>query len=443
MSKKNLLQNSERRRFIKLMAAGAGISATGLGAMTAFAADAIETKSKIVIVGAGAAGISVANRLARETKGADITIIDRRERHTYQPGLTLVATGIWQAEKVTDTNNHFLPKNINWLKESVIDFSPVTNEVVTDSGKRVHYDYLVVTTGLQLDFDAIEGMHPGLIGQHGIACVYDSTEHATASWQAINTFTDTGGVGLFTRPPGQLKCAGAPLKIAMLTEHLLREKGHRGQAELMYTAPAGGLFSQPDVNTFLKEHLPERGFDVHWHSQLKAIDAEARRATFLTEQGLKQIDYDFIHVVPPMRAPDALKNSALAAQQGPFAAAGWLEVNKYSLQHVRFANVFGAGDCVGTPIGKTAASVKAQVPVVVRNLLQVIQGQAPDAVYNGYTSCPLVTEKGEAMLVEFDYELNMVPSFGFINPLKRHWVPWVMKDYMLQGAYNAMLRGRV
>jgi len=441
MTDKNI--NNERRKFIKLMAIGAGVTATGIGALTPYRAEAVSTSARIVIVGAGAAGVSIANRLARETKGASITIIDRRELHTYQPGLTLVATGIWKPTKVVDSNAHYIPKSVSWIKETVTEFAPETNQVVTDTGQRVAYDYLMVATGLHLDFDAIEGMHAGLIGEHGIACVYDTPVNATRSWNAISRFTDEGGVGIFTRPPGAIKCAGAPLKIAMLTEHQLREKGNRERAQLSYTAPATGLFSQPDINTFLKEHLPERGFDVNWNTRLTAIDAPAKRATFQTAEGEAQISYDFIHVVPPMRAPDALKNSMLASQSGPFAQAGWLEVNKHSLQHIRFSNVFGAGDCVGTPIGKTAASVKAQVPVAVHNLLQVIQGKAADAAYNGYTSCPLVTEKGEAMLVEFDYDLQMVPSFGFINPLERHWVPWVMKDYMLQGAYNAMLRGRV
>ena len=120
-----------------------------------------------------------------------------------------------------------------------------------------------------------------------------------------------------------------------------------------------------------------------------------------------------------------------------------MEVDQYTLQHPRFSNVFGSGDCVGTPIGKTAASVKAQVPVAVSNLVSSIADREFAARYTGYTSCPLVTRKGEAILVEFDYELGMVPSFPFVNPYEKHWFPWMLKDRMLHSAYNAMLRGRV
>ena len=120
-----------------------------------------------------------------------------------------------------------------------------------------------------------------------------------------------------------------------------------------------------------------------------------------------------------------------------------MEVDKFTLQHRRYANVFGSGDCLGVPIGKTAASVKAQVPVATANLISSIAGQALSAQYNGYTSCPLITRKGQGILVEFNYDLDMVPSFPFISPYEQHWFPWMLKDRMLHAAYNAMLRGRV
>lgn len=437
--------DASRRRF--LGQAGLGVLGAGvLGSGLAFGSDGrvINSSARIVIVGAGAAGLALANRLDRALDGARITIIDRRERHIYQPGLTLVATGVWPTAQVLDENARYMPRNIEWLKANVAEFDPDANCVFTDGGERVDYDFLLIATGLHLDFAAIEGMDTGLIGREGIGCVYDSPEHATRTWAMIDEFTTQGGVGLFTRGPGGIKCAGAPLKVTMLTEDLLQRRGRRNDAELVYNPPGKGLFSQPDINEFLKSHFPERGIGLNWNHRLTGIEPEARRATFATPEGDVRLDYDFIHVVPPMRAPDPLFNSPLAWQEGPFADDGrWLEVDKYTLRHPRYPNVFGAGDCVGTPIGKTAASVKAQVPVAAHNLLRVLEGREEDARYNGYTSCPLVTGRGSAMLVEFDYELKMVPSFPVIDPMREQWLPWVMKDRLLQGAYNAMLRGRV
>lgn len=433
-----------RRSFLRLSGVtAAALAATGTTALlTCRPARARKTAARIVIVGAGAAGISLSARLGKSLDGARITVIDRREAHYYQPGLTLVASGVWQPGKVVSRNADHLPRGIEWVRDMVAEYDPDNNRVITASGESIEYDYLLVASGLQVNYAAIEGMSPELIGSNGIACVYDNPSNASRSWQAISAFRTRGGVGLFTRPPGAIKCAGAPLKIAMLTEYRLREAGSRSRAELHYMAPGQGLFSQPDIDRFLKAHLPdERGFTIDWNHRLTAIDAGARQAIFATPDGLRTLDYDFIHVVPPMSAPQAVVDSPLAWQEGPFA--GWLEVDRHTLQHRRYPNVFGVGDVIGTPIGKTAASVKAQVPVAAGNLVDLIAGREFSRSYNGYTSCPLITEVGQAVLVEFDYELKMVPSFGFINPTEQHWVPWVLKDRMLQAAYNAMLRGRI
>jgi len=444
MSNKNQTDTVDlnRRQFMGIAAVGAlGAGFFGLSPFTQAEAKPLATNAKIVIIGAGAAGISLANRLARGTSGAQIQIIDSRERHLYQPGLTLIATGSWQRSSVVDSNARYIPKSVEWIKSDVTQVIPELNQVTLVSGQTLNYDYLLVASGLELAFDQIEGMTPDLIGQNGIGCVYDTPENAEGTWREINQFVQNGGSGIFTRAPGAIKCAGAPLKVAMLTEHLLREQGNRDAANMSYTSPGTGLFSQPDVDQFLKTSFPEREIDLHWQHRLVAIDADLKVASFATPDGVVKRDYDFIHVVPPMRAVKAVRESTLAWQDGDFS--GWLEVDRHTLQHQRFSNVFGVGDCVGTPIGKTAATVKAQVPVAVQNLLRVLEGRVPDARFNGYTSCPLITERGQAMLVEFDYDLNMVPSFGFINPLKEQWVPWIMKDKMLRGAYNAMLRGRI
>lgn len=430
-----------RRRF--LQATGLGLAASA-GTLSWASAKAVKSKAHIVIVGAGAAGIAAATRLNRSLDGVRITIIDKRREHIYQPGLTLVATGLWQAKKVIDENARYIPSTVNWVHDQVIGFDPDINQVLTESGDAIHYDYLLVTTGLKVDYDAIEGMHPSLIGQMGIGCVYDNPDHAQRTSVAIDQFIQQGGTALFTRGPGGIKCAGAPLKVTMLVEDRLRREGRRAQAELIYNSPSEGLFSQPDMDAFLKHNFPSRDIHINWRHRLLGIEPELQRASFATPEGIQRLDYDFIHVVPPMCAPDALANSALAWQEGPYADDGhWMEVDQYTLQHPRYPNVFGAGDCVGTPVGKTAASVKAQVPVATANMINLIQGQAMTARYNGYTSCPLITGVGKGILVEFDYALNMVPSFPFISPYQEHWVPWVMKDRMLLPAYNAMLRGRI
>lgn len=432
-----------RRQLIQWSAAGAFTATLPTASLLApRQATAVESNAHIVIVGAGAAGVSMANRLSNGLKNPRITIIDAREAHYYQPGLTLIATGIWRsAEKVIDANARYLPASVNWIKDSVSSFDPDNNRLTTGKGEQIHYDYLMVSTGLEIRYDLIDGMSPDLIGQNGIGCVYDNPKNGVGTARAIDELARKGGKALMTRPDTDIKCAGAPLKIALLTEHRLREAGTRKQTEMQYLSGQGNLFSQPEMNDFLYRHMPARDIAIRNDHTLIALEPGQRTATFNTPDGQVREDYDFIHVVPPMTAPAPVRNSPLAWQEGDFK--GWLEVDRHTLQHRRYHNVFGVGDVVGTPIGKTAASVKAQVPVAVENLLATTQNKELTGQYDGYTSCPLITEEGKAILVEFNYELKMTPSFSFINPYEEHWVPWVLKEKMLHAAYLAMLRGRV
>lgn len=430
-----------RRAFLKLGAAG--MAALSMGPGSASADNPIQTKARIVIAGAGAAGLTTAAHLARRLQGASITLIDARKDHFYQPGFTLVGAGIKPASYVQSATAQYIPKGVDWVQERVAQIDPDAGTVVTESGQRLPYDFLVVATGMVLDYQAIEGMRPELIGHNGIGSIYHSPEAAAATWQAMSAFADTGGRGIFTRPDTEMKCAGAPLKYTFITEDYLRRRGRRNASEVVYNANNDVLFSVPIVSEKIRMLYQDRGIGVNYGRVLKAIDPDRRVATFSTAGGDEDQDYDFIHVIPPMRAPDPVLHSPLPWQTGPWALQGWMDVDRNTLRHVRYPNVFGVGDSAGVPKGKTAASVKWQVPVAVDHLVAEVAGRQSDAHYNGYTSCPMITRLGQAMLIEFDYDNNLVQSFpGVIAPLEELWVSWVMKTMALKPTYISMLRGR-
>ncbi|MBA4341975.1 MAG: pyridine nucleotide-disulfide oxidoreductase [Methylibium sp.] len=408
---------------------------------------ALKTSARIVIAGSGLGGIAVANRLARLLDGAKITIVDRKEEHNYQPGYTLVATGVWPVDKVRDRNADYQPAGVEWVKDMVAGFDPAANTVITASGTRIPYDFLVVAIGVQLDYAQIEGMDVDAIGSDkapGLTSVYPSPQAAQATWAAMQAFTAKGGNAVMTLPATPLKCAGAPLKMSFMLRDRLLKAGTLDRSKIHFQSALGNVFGVKVVNDNVLERWKTLGIDVEFSRKLAAIDIGARRATFITPEGDKQeMPYDFIHVVPPMRAPDAVKGSELAWKDGPFAAGGWLEVDKSTLQHRRYPNVFGIGDINGTPRGKTAATVKKSAPIVAHNLVQVIAGRQADEAFDGYTSCPLITREGSAMLIEFDYEGRLTPSLPFIEPLNDSFFAWLMKYRMLKPAYMAVLKGRV
>lgn len=443
-----------RRGFFGLIGGAAALSlASGAPARAA----AVQTKAKIVIVGSGAGGTGIANRLAERLDGAEITIVDGRKAHWYQPGFTLIAAGLKPAGYSVSGTGDWLPKSVKWVEEYAAAIDPVAQVVTTEGGTKLSYDYLIVATGLMLDWGAIEGFSLDQVGQNGIGAVYAGPDYAEKTWQAMNAFTDKGGVALFGRPATEMKCAGAPLKYTFITDDYLRRKGTREASQIIYAANNKGLFSVPVVNEKVKLLFRDRGVEVRNDHILTGIDAGSKMAFYkipetyavdakgvltTTPASTAAIPFDFTNVIPPQRAPKVVRESGLSWAD-KWVDQGWIEVDQKTLRHARFPNVFGLGDINGVPKGKTAASVKWHIPVVEDHLVAAIQGKEGTQVFNGYTSCPMITKIGRAMLIEFDYKDNLTPSFpGVIAPLEELWISWLMKEIALKPTYNAMLRGK-
>ncbi len=433
---------ASRRAFMGLGAAGLALA---LAASPARAAK-VATKARIVIIGAGAAGTAMANRLVERLEGAEITIVDGRKEHLYQPGLSLVAAGLKPASYVVSQTADWLPSGVKLVAERAAAIDPVARTVGTEGGQTLSYDYLIVAPGLVLDHDAIEGFSLDMVGQNGIGALYAGPEHAAKTWAAAREFTEKGGLAVMMRPETEMKCAGAPLKHAFLVEDIASSTVGKGKYEIHYAAPQGALFGVPIVAEKVRMLFGQRGIKTHLQHTLKSVDPGRKLATFEKKDGdvLSRVEmpYDYLHVIPPQRAPDVIRQSGLSWGD-KWVDQGWVECDQKTMRHLRYPEIFALGDVAGVPKGKTAASVKWQVPVVEDHLVAAIEGREGTAVYDGYTSCPLITRVGRAMLVEFDYNNNLVPSFpGIIAPLEELWISWLMKEVALKATYNAMLRGK-
>ncbi len=430
--------------------AGAGLALAALPGRGSAAR--VQTKARIVIIGAGAAGTAMANRLVDRLEGATITLVDGRAQHYYQPGLSLVAAGLKPASYTVSQTTDWLPSGVTLIAEAAAAIDPVTRSVTTAGGTRLDYDFLIVAPGLVLDHDAIPGFSLDMVGTNGIGALYAGPDYAAKTWAAASKFTEEGGVAVMTRPATEMKCAGAPLKHAFLVEDIASRTVGAGKFEVHYTAPQGALFGVPIVSEKVRMLFAQRGIKTQMQHRLVSIEPGQKRAMFektevdaVTKAEVKtmvDLPYDYLHVIPPQRAPDVVRQSGLSWAD-KWTDQGWVEADQKTLRHPRFPEVFSIGDVAGVPKGKTAASVKWQVPVVEDHLVAAIEGREGTKTYDGYTSCPLITRVGRAMLVEFDYHNNLVPSFpGTIAPLEELWISWLMKEVALKATYNAMLRGK-
>ncbi len=393
------------------------------------------TRHQVVIVGGGTAGITVAARLTKgRSKRTDVAIIDPAGDHFYQPAWTLVGAGDFRPEKTRRSEASVIPPKATWIQDAVREFDPERNRLRTASGQVIEYDFLVVAAGIKLKWDAIKGLTETL-GKNGVCSNY-SFETAQYTWECIRNFK--GGNALFTQPPPPIKCGGAPQKICYLAEDYFRKHGVRDDSRVIFASGESNIFAVEKYRKVLERVIERKGIETLFSHNLIAVSPDTREAIFENLQTGDEmaLQFDMIHVTPPQGAPDFIARSPLADEKG------WVDVDRYSLRHTRYGNVFGLGDSANLPTSKTGAAIRKQAPVVVKNIQALIAGGTPEARYSGYTSCPLVTGYGKLVLAEFDYEKQPEESFPFNQAKERRTMYW-MKKYGLPILYwQGMLKGR-
>ncbi len=391
----------------------------------------------LLIVGGGAAGVSVANNMRRINANIDIALIEPSEKHYYQPGFTIIGAGAYTMKETVRNEADLIHASVTWIKDFAETFQPETNTISLRSGDTLSYDYLVVCPGLQLDWDKVEGLKD-TIGKNNVCSNY-SADTVEYTWECIRNLQS--GTALFTQPPMPIKCAGAPQKIMYLAADRFRKKGILDKMNIEFCNAGPAMFGIPFFAKALNKVVTGYGIKTNFNHNLVAIDGPAKTATFETtdSEGNKQRvtkAFDMIHVTPPQSAPDFIKNSPLAN------SAGWVDVNDKTLQHHKYANIFGLGDATSTPNAKTAAAVRKQVPILVDNILHLINNQPLDEKYDGYGSCPLTTSLSTVMLAEFAYGGKVTPSFPLLDPRKNLYIWWIGKKIGFPWMYwHLMIKG--
>jgi sulfide:quinone oxidoreductase len=393
-----------------------------------------EKKFKVVIVGGGTAGITVAAKIAGKFSKGDVAVIEPSTKHYYQPLWTLVGGGAAQKEKTEREEKDYIPKGVEWVRDRVTEFAPESNYVLTDGGIRIGYDFLVVCPGIQLNWDAVKGLRDA-VGKNGVCSNY-SYQTVDATWENIRRLKS--GNAIFTQPSTPIKCGGAPQKIAYLAEDYFRTHGVREAINIKFITGTPTIFTSPHYAPTLTAHCERTGIETRFKQNLIEIRAAEKKAVFAdVETGVETIlPYDMIHVTPPMSAPDFVKNSPLANE------AGWVDVDKETLRHNKYENIFALGDASSLPTSKTGAAIRKQAPVAAENLLAAAAGKSLTAKYDGYTSCPLVTGYHGLVMAEFGYDLKPQETFPF-DQNKERYSMYLVKKYLLPQLYwHGMLKGR-
>ena len=418
----------------------------------------MKSNYQIVVIGGGTGGIMTAAQLLKKDSSLDIAVIEPAESHYYQPAWTLVGGGTYDMAKTKRTMASVMPAGVAWIKEYAESFQPTENAIILRSGDKITYEALVVAPGLVMDTSLIEGLTESL-GKGVVCSNYTDPEH---TWEVLKNFK--GGNAVFTQPTTPIKCGGAPQKIAYLAADYLRKNGLKDKSNVVFATPGSVIFGVKPVADTLMEVIHRYGIHFKPFYAPVKIDGDNRIVTFksvhpdenmcIVNEGnvLKEkmegnsvieMPFDMLHLAPPQTAPKFVKESTLVND------AGWLDVDHGTLQHNKHPNIFGLGDVAALPTAKTGAAIRKQVPIVVENILRVLkQTNLSTYIYNGYSSCPLVTGYGKMVLAEFNYKGEFTPDpklkqMLVFNSDKEHWRLWMLKKYMLPNMYwNQMLKGK-
>lgn len=413
----------------------------------------MDTHYEILVIGGGTAGIMTAATLLNSDKKLKIGIIEPADTHYYQPAWTLVGAGTYSYEKTAKPMESVIPKGATWIKDAATGFDPENNTVETQSSGPLTYDYLVVAPGLAYDLSLVPGLEE-VLDKDVVCSNYTDPKH---TWEVLQNFK--GGTALFTQPTTTIKCGGAPQKIMYLAESYFHRSGVRDKTNVVFATPGTVIFGVPEIKKTLLEVVDRKDINLRFGHKLVKVDGPNRIAWYEfadhvreynhkdikteTDGKLTGIHYDMMHTAPPSKAPEFIRNSPLVNE------AKWVDVDKHTMQHKTYPNIFSLGDVAGVPTAKTGAAIRKQVPVVVDNiLLMKSRNIIGDKSYNGYSSCPLVTDYGKMVLAEFDYDNNFTPDpklkmMLISDSSKELWRLWILKKYGLPYLYwNKMLKGK-
>lgn len=468
--KQETASSMSRRDALKFIGISPAAAAFMVGtSSSATQAKASDAKGKIVIVGGGTGGIIALAKLHRALSSPNITIIAPNEIHLYQPGQVFMAAGEYTHDDIVKGNDNYIPEDVEWIKDEVTVFDPDNNKLTTRKGKKISYDYLVVATGIIAHYDRIKGLREKDIGTNGIASVYlndlakGTARGAELTYQWFNDILEaarhTRPTILYTQPDTPIKCTAASQSILYLSADYIKKEGLT--AKYTFTTSKSRLSDLKPIAQSLEE--VQKQYDTitnkfghslvainikkkiatykHTYEAKGAYDKNLNKHAIVSKTEQVKIKYDFIHIVPPMGPTKAVVTSPLVWQAGN--AKGWLEVDKKTLQHRRYKNVFGIGDVCGIPHGKTGGSARQQGKVIQENLIALMEKKKLLGRFDGYTVCPFNTEYGKAILAEYNYD-GISPSLPLIGSAKPNWIWWEINLHVVKPIYwQLMMRGLI
>ena len=391
---------------------------------------------KLLILGGGTAGTMSANRLSHKLKDWQVTVIDRDDKHRYQPGFLFMPFGTYSPEQVTKSRREALHKNVELVYGEIDRVVPEANKVVLADGKEFDYDYLIIATGVSPRPDQTDGLAEGIANNDAVHEFY-TFDGSVALAEKLKRFT--GGNVVINIVEMPIKCPVAPLEFAFLADDFFKNQGIRDSVNLTYVTPLGAAFTQPIAAKAFGATLDEKGISVEPDYMLMEVDNESNEIVSFDE---RRVPFDLLVSIPINMGQDFLARSGLGNE------LNLVPVDKFTQQSTQYGNIFALGDTNNIPASKAGSVAHFEVDIFVENFQQHIAGKEMTHRFDGHANCFIETGGGKAMLIDFNYNVEPLPGkypYPIVGPmslLKKTRMNHVGKMAFKWVYWNILMPGR-
>ncbi len=392
---------------------------------------------KIVILGGGAGGTMLANKLIKTAQNEELSIkiIDHSEVHYYQPGFLFIPFGIYSKNMVVKPRRDYIPGGVEFILSRAETIEPDNNRVILENNVKVDYDILIIATGTRIVPEEVEG----LTGPGWKKNIFDfyTPEGAVELARFLRYWK--GGKMVLNIAEMPVKCPVAPLEFIFLADWWFTSQGIRDKVELVLATPLSGAFTRPIASKYLGEIVEQKNIKIVPDFNIESVDSEKNVIKSYDE---KEIDYDLLVEVPTNMGAPVIEKSGLGDE------LHFIPTHKHTLLSKNFDNIFVLGDATNLPSSKAGSVAHFQVETLITNIIRKIDGKELLEEFDGHANCFIESGFGKGILIDFNYDTEPLPGkfpvpgvgpFSLLQETKmNHWgkmtFRWVYWNLLMRGA---------
>ena len=389
---------------------------------------------KIVVLGGGTGGTIISNNLRRHLpKDWDITLIDRDDRHIYQPGMLFVPFGIQKSNTLVRSRKKYILPGVNFVIDEITHIYPDKKEVKTKNHK-FSYDFLIISTGCRI----VPEENDGLMDAWGKnAFSFYTIEAAEMLRKKLKEFD--GGKLVMNIAELPFKCPVAPIEFVFLADWYFKNKGIRNKTEIEFVTPLPGAFTKPKASAVFIESAKSKNIKITTSFELNAVNGKEK---YIESVKGDKVSFDTLVIVPSTIGDNVISES------GMDDGIGYVPTHHNTLKALKHDSIYVIGDATNVPTSKAGSVAHYEADVVVFNIMSEIHGVKPEEIYDGHSTCFIVYSKGTSSLIDFNYKIEPLhgkfpaPKFGPFSLLKETKMNWYGKLGFEALYWNVLLAGR-